>query len=104
MHPGNTTLMPLNQVKVETGNAYSELFFSHHIEDFLIYVSALGSWMTLALYLPHFHGPLVIMAFLRVASLHSCLSFLHPTSLTGIENQLQLIRVSVEGAKFFILN
>lgn len=66
---------------------------SYHIEDFLIYVSALGAWMTLTLYLPHFHGPLVNMAFRRVASLHSCLSFLHPTSLTGIENELQLIRL-----------
>lgn len=41
--------MPLYQVKVETEEMHILSCLSHHIEDFLIYVSALGSWMTLTL-------------------------------------------------------
>lgn len=75
---------------------------SHQGEDSLIDISALKSWMPLCW--PHFHAPLVKMVSLNVTSLHSWPGFLHPTSLTAIENESQLVSISVEGTTFFILN
>ena len=98
----NTTTRHLNQFQVETEEIHIWRSSSHHVEDFLIYISAWESWM--CLYLPHFHGPLVNMASLDVTSLHSCPSFLHPSVLTGIENELQLFSISMEGTTFLILN
>ena len=75
---------------------------SYRVEDFLIYISVWKTWMPL--YLPHFHGPLVNMASIRVTSLYSRSSFLYPTALTGIENALQLFSISAERTKFLIPN
>ena len=94
--------MHLNQFQAETEEIHIQRNCSHHVEDFLIYVSAWESWMPL--YLPHFCAPLVNMASLDVTSLNSCPRFLQPTVLTGIENELQLFSVSMETTKFLIRN
>lgn len=102
MHLANRTMMCLNHFQVGTEEMNIWRSSSYHIEGFLIYNSVWKSWMPL--YLPHFHGPLVNMASISVISLYSCPSFLYPTSLTRIENALQLFSISEEGTEFLIPN
>lgn len=101
-HLSNRTMMHLNHFQVGTEEMHIWSSSSYHTEDFLIYISVWKSWMPL--YLPHFHGPLVNMASISVTSLYSCPSFLHPISLTRIENVLQLFSISEEGTEFLIPN
>lgn len=102
MHLANRTMMHLNHFQVGTEEMHIWRSSSYHMEGFLIYNSVWKSWMPL--YLPHFHGPLVNMASISVTSLYSCPSFLHPTSLTRIENALQLFSISEEGTELLIPN
>lgn len=71
--------MHLNQFQVETEEIHIQRNWSHHVEDFLIYISAWESWMPL--YLPHFCGPpgeyglsgCLILAFLPLLLTTNCL-------------------------------